>query len=90
MGCYIWYSEEGPGRDRSPPTPLLAVSNVTAHTSTASLSITVLLYNGPLLCGFNVPVKELKPFSKLITSQFVIDRPLSSITARLVICRLRD
>jgi len=25
----------------------------------ASVPITVLLYNGPLLCGFNVPIKEL-------------------------------
>jgi len=36
---------------------LLAVPNVTSHPSTASVPITVLLYNGPLLCGFNVPVK---------------------------------
>jgi len=41
------------------PRPLLAVPNVTAHPSTASVPITVLLYNGPLLCGFNVPVKGL-------------------------------
>ena len=32
--------------------PLLAVPNVTAHPSTASVPITVLLYDGPLLCGF--------------------------------------
>ena len=38
---------------------LLAVPNVTAHPSTASVPITVLLYNGPLLCGFNVPIKGL-------------------------------
>jgi len=25
----------------------------TAHPSTASVPVTVLLYNGPLLCGFN-------------------------------------
>jgi len=31
--------------------------NVTAHPSTASVPITVLLYNGPLLCGFNVGIK---------------------------------
>ena len=41
-------------------TPLLTVLNVTAHPSTASVPITVLLYNGPLLCGFNVPIKGLK------------------------------
>jgi len=35
------------------------VPNVTAHPSTASVPITVLLYNGPLLCGFNVAFKGL-------------------------------
>jgi len=30
----------------------LAVPNVTAHPSTASVPVVVLLYNGPLLCGF--------------------------------------
>ena len=58
-GCYIWYSEEGPGRAGAPPSPLLAVPNVTAHPSTASVPITVLLYNCPLLCGFNVPIRAL-------------------------------
>ena len=57
MGCYIWYSEEGPGRAAAPPSPLLAVPNVTAHISTASVPITVLLYDGALLCGFNVAIK---------------------------------
>ena len=61
MGCYIWYSEEGTGRGPSPPRPLLAVPNVTVHPSTASVSITVLQYKyGPLLWGFNVPIKGLK------------------------------
>jgi len=60
VGCYIWYSEEGTGRGRSPPRPLLDVPNLTVHPSTASVPITVLLYNGPLLCGFNVPIKGLK------------------------------
>ena len=57
--CYIWYSEEGTGRGRSPPRPLLAVPNVTAHPSTASVPITVLLYCCPFLCSFNVPIKGL-------------------------------
>jgi len=59
VGCYIWYSEKGTRRGRSPPRPLLAVSNVTAHPSTASVPIAVFLYNGPCLCGFNVPIKGL-------------------------------
>jgi len=32
-------------------------TNVTAHSSTASVPISVFLYSGPLLCGFNVPIK---------------------------------
>ena len=56
VGCYIWYSEEGPGRAVDPPSSLLAVPNVTAHPSTARVPITVLLYDGPLLCGYNVAI----------------------------------
>ena len=37
----------------------LAVTFGTAHP-TASVPITVFLYNGPLLYGFNVPIKELR------------------------------
>jgi len=44
-GLLHWYSEEG--------NPLL----VTAHPSTASVPIAVLMYNGPLLCSFNCPLK---------------------------------
>ena len=36
VGCYIWYSEEGPGRPAAPLSPLLAVLDVTTHPSTAS------------------------------------------------------
>ena len=48
-----------PTQLQPPPSPLLAVPNVTAHPSTASVPITVLLYrpNGPLLCGFNAAIK---------------------------------
>jgi len=59
ISCYIWYREEGTGRGHSPPRPLLAVPNVTAHQSATSVPITVLLYNGPWLCSFNVPIKGL-------------------------------
>jgi len=37
----------------------LAVPNVTAHLSTASVPMIVLLYDGPLLCGFNEAIKGL-------------------------------
>ena len=56
VGCYIWYSKEGPGRAAAPPSPLLAVPNVTTHPSMASVPITVL----PLLCFFNVAIKWLR------------------------------
>ena len=62
VGCYIWYSEESTGWGdwgRSPPRPLLLVLNATAHPSTASVPITLLLHNDPLLCGFNVAMKGL-------------------------------
>jgi len=50
-------------RGRSPPRPRLAVPNVTAHPSTDSEPITVLLYNGPLHCCFDVPIKGLNSVS---------------------------
>jgi len=61
VGCYTVYgsARRGTGRGRSPPRPLLVVPNVRAHPSTASVPITVLLYSGPLFCGFNVPIKWL-------------------------------
>jgi len=43
----------------SPPSPLLAVPK-TAHPSSASVPIIILLYNGPLLCGVNVGIKGLR------------------------------
>jgi len=58
VGCYIWYSNKGTGRGRSPPRPLLAVPNVTVHPSAASVPITVLMYNG-IVVGFNVPLDTI-------------------------------
>jgi len=49
----------GTGRAAAAPSPSTHVPNITAHPSTASVPITVLLYDGPLLCGFNVAMKEL-------------------------------
>jgi len=52
VGCYIWYSDEGPGRAAAPPSPLLAVPNVAAtYPLTTSIPITALLYSGPLVCA---------------------------------------
>jgi len=50
----------GTERGRSSPRPVLAIPNVTAHPSTASVPITVLLYDGPLLCGFIVAIKTTR------------------------------
>jgi len=43
----------------TPPVTILAVPNVSAHPSMTSVPITVLLYNDPLLCSFNVSIKGL-------------------------------
>jgi len=48
------------------PSPLLAVLNVTAHPPEASVPITVLLYDGPLLCGFNVAIEVKTKLCKLL------------------------
>ena len=48
-----------PAQSVRPAQSLIAVPNATAHPSTASVPITVLLYNGLLLCGFNVLFKGL-------------------------------
>jgi len=59
VAVYVWVVTFGTAMRGlgSPPRSLLAVPNVTAHPSTASVSITVLLYFGPLLCGFSVAIK---------------------------------
>ena len=31
LSCYVWHSDEGPKRAAAPPSPFLAVPNVTAH-----------------------------------------------------------
>ena len=58
MGELFGTARRGLGGLQSRPVPS-AVPNVTAHPSTASVPITVLLYDGPLLCGFNVAIKGL-------------------------------
>ena len=48
------------------------VPNVTAHPSTASVPITVLLYDGPLLCGLNVAIKGLNSACDILTNSSVL------------------
>ena len=45
---------------------LLAVPNVTAHPSTANVPVSVLLYSGPLLCGFISVSADLKALYKSV------------------------
>jgi len=65
--CYIWYSKDGLGRGRSPSRPILAVPNVTAHPSTASVPTSYYLmwqYNCLwTLKGKERPTKCLSPES---------------------------
>jgi len=71
----------------SPPRPLLAIPNVTAHPSTVSVPITVLLYNGPLFCDFNVSMKGLTVFQLLRTAYFLmllINYSIISISLKLL------
>ena len=56
MGGLLHFIQRG--GDWAGPQPAQS-PNVTAHPSTASVPITVLPYDGPLLCGFNVPIKAL-------------------------------
>jgi len=41
VGYYIWYSEKEPGLAGAPPSPLLAVPNVTAHPSSLASTASV-------------------------------------------------
>jgi len=56
----------GPGWAEAAFSPLLAVPNVTVHPSTASVPITILLYNGQFICGFNVPIKGLSQTAAVV------------------------
>jgi len=71
--------QRGGAGQAAPPSPLLAVPNLTAHLSMASVPITVLLYDGPLLCGFNVAIKGLTN----ITISSKSRRPLTARASRV-------
>jgi len=62
-----------------PAHPLLVVPNVKAHPSTASvgLPVTVLLYDGPLLCGFNVAIKGLTAAVDAINAYCRLTAPIN-------------
>jgi len=59
------------------PSPLLAVPNVTADPSTASVPTTILRYDGPLLCRFNLAIKGLRNWTCRVWN--IVDR-----TGRLI------
>jgi len=59
MGGLLHLVQRGAWAGCGPPSPLIAVPDVTAHPSTASVPIAVSLYDDPLLCGFNVAIKGL-------------------------------
>jgi len=69
-GLLYLVQRRGVWTDCSPAqsAPRCTVPNVTAHLLTASVPIAVLLYDGPLLCGFNVAIKGLNISTK---GQFV-------------------
>ena len=53
-------ARRGLGGTAARPSPPRCTKCITAHSQyKASVPITVLLYNGPLLCGFNVGIKGL-------------------------------
>jgi len=86
--CYIWYSDEGPGRAGAQPSPFLAVPNVTARLLTATVPITVLMYIGLLLCSFSVPIEGYYDSQVLNNRLACYTRPRSRPTPAqlIVIC----
>jgi len=71
VGCCIWYNEEGTGRGRSPPRPLVAVPHVTAHASTASVLVSshhiaycIMVHYS---ADFNVSIKGLNNVQGLLS-----------------------
>jgi len=79
--------------------PILVVPNVTAHSSTASVLITVLLYNGPLLCDFNVVnsilygaaskhINRLQRVQNVLARVVTYQRPYSSLSSTALLQNL--
>jgi len=61
MGSLLHLVQRGAGwAGRKPAQPAPRCTKiVTSHLSKASVPITVLQYNGPLLCAFKAPIKAL-------------------------------
>jgi len=77
VGCYIWYSEEGPGRAAAPPSPIIAVPDVTAHPSTASVQWRNRLTGGPWTNCIKGPIPHFE-----FTEQFIIIKVLTEIAIK--------
>ena len=63
------------------------VPNVTAHPSTANVPITVLLYDGPLLSGFNMAINPLMGtgnYNAISNNMKLVHWPLMGGLLRLV------
>ena len=63
-------ASSGLGGDTARPDSL-AVPNVTAHPLAASVPITVLLCNSPLLCSFNVGIKGIVNLQQILQLQWM-------------------
>ena len=59
MGCYIWYGEEGPRPGCGPAQAHPRCTKCNIPPINGQCNITLLLYDGRLLCGFNVAIKGL-------------------------------
>jgi len=88
VGCYIWYSEDGPAWAAASPSPLLAVPNVTAHPSTASVSTSYysMWYNIHLYS----PKKNYKVIAKHINSRLQYNKLTIIISLSLFTTRMVD
>jgi len=82
VGCYIWYSEEGPGRAVAPPSHLLVVPNVTA---THQWPVYQSLYDGALLCSFNVAIKGLSDINRDLHTCVKVDSTPGLLITELTI-----
>ena len=78
-GCYIWYSEEGTRRGRSPPWPLLAIPNVTAKCNAVSAGSPIYITD-KLQCVLNTA-------ARLVTGTHKFDHGLSRAAWGIALAR---